>query len=114
MIDQWDEYREIGHGDNLVVIQHKYKDYVAYIILLRQVEKMQPFQLIFSFGIFEQEIIISWSQVMKFNRPCFQSSSFLVEGEQIGLIVMHLHEVQRLRKIKDERVILTFGGASGS
>ena len=48
VINQWDEYREIGHGDNLFVIQHKYIDYVAYIILLRQVEKMQPFQFIFS------------------------------------------------------------------
>ena len=71
VINQWDEYREIGHGDNLFVIQHKYIDYVAYIILLRQVEKMQPFQFIFSFGIFEQQIIISWSQVMKIQSQMF-------------------------------------------
>ena len=37
VINQWDEYREIGHGDNLFVIQHKYIDYMTYIILLRQV-----------------------------------------------------------------------------
>ena len=28
VIDQWDEHREIGHGDNLFVIQHKYKDLI--------------------------------------------------------------------------------------
>ena len=32
VIDQWDEHREIGHGDNLFVIQHKYKDFNSWHI----------------------------------------------------------------------------------
>ena len=39
--------------------------------------------------------------------PLFLNINLRVEREQIGLIIMHLHEVQRLRKIKDERVTLT-------
>ena len=56
---------------------------------------------------------------MKIQSPMFPVFLFFfninlrVEREQIGLIIMHLHEVQRLRKIKDERVTLTLGRTSG-
>ena len=71
-----------------------------------------------SFVIFVQQMIISWWHVIKIQSATFPVFLFFninlrVEGGQIGFIVMHLHKVQRLRKIKDESVILTLGRTSG-
>ena len=71
-----------------------------------------------SFVIFVQHMIISWWHVIKIQSATFPVFLFFdinlrVEREQIGLIVMYLHKVQRLRKIKDESVILTLGRTSG-
>ena len=46
---------------------------------------------------------------MKFQSSTFLNINLRIEREQIGLIIMYLHEVQRLRKIKDECVTLTLG-----
>ena len=91
---------------------------MAYIILLQQVEKNTTISVDIYFAIFVQQMIIWWWHVIKIQSATFPVFLFFninlrVEGQQIGLIVMHLHKVQRLRKIKDESVILTLGCTSG-
>ena len=111
------EYRETGHREKLFKKTTQIKRLRGIYHIGAASGKNTTISLDISFVTFVQQII-SWWHIIKIQSATFPVFLFFninlrVEGEQIGPIVMHLHKEQRLRKIKDEPLVLTLGCTSG-